>query len=75
MRQHEESHSPILGDEWEWCSVCRAARNATFAQLRKIVPGLGPYDTDEFIARMKALADTHVRVLVGVYDWQERGEL
>ena len=59
---HTLDHDPILGDEWNrGCAACLAARNSTFAQLRKIVPGLGPYDTDEFIRRMQEMARSHVK--------------
>jgi hypothetical protein len=72
---HADSHNPILGDEWDQgCAECLAARNATFAQLRKVVPGLGPYDTDGFIHRMQDLADSHLRILVGPYDWEAAGD-
>ena len=61
---HSDSHDPILGDEWDrGCAACLAARNLTFAQLRTIVPGLGPYDTDEFIRRMQEIARSHLRLV------------
>ena len=58
---HADSHDPILGDEWDrGCAACLAARNSTFAQLRKIT-GVGPYDTGEFIRRMQEMARSHLR--------------
>lgn len=61
---HADDHDPILGDEWDrGCAECLAARNSTFAQLRKIVPGLGPYDTDGFIRRMQEMARSHLKVV------------
>lgn len=62
--RHDDDHDPILGDEWDrGCSICLAARNSTFSQLRAIEPGLGPNDTEEFIKRMQAMARFHLRLL------------
>lgn len=58
---HTDAHDPILGDEWDrGCAACLAARNSTFAQLRKIEPGLGPDNTDEFVRRMQEMARSHL---------------
>jgi len=62
--EHTEDHDPILGDEWDrGCAACLAARNSTFVQLRTIVPGIGPYDTDEFIRRMQETARSHLKLV------------
>jgi hypothetical protein len=65
-----DGHDPILGDEWssavwgnDFCAACLAARNSTFAQLRKIAGDLGPYDTDEFVARMQEMAQAHLQAV------------
>ena len=61
---HADDHDPILGDEWDrGCAACYAARSATFAQLRKIEPGLGPSDPSEFIQRMQEIARGHLRLV------------
>lgn len=62
--KHDDSHDPILGDEWDQgCAACLAARNSTFAQLRTIEPGLGPDDPSEFVRRMQEMAREHLKLV------------
>lgn len=59
---HADDHDPILGIEWKRCSVCYAARSATFAEVAALVGR--PDDWEEFIEQMREMAGEHVARLV-----------
>lgn len=64
--KHSDDHDPILGIEWKRCSVCWAARSATFAEMAQIAGR--PSDWNEVIERMRSIAGKHVARLVVVED-------
>jgi hypothetical protein len=70
--QHADDHEPITTEVWRSCSVCYAARSATFAAFAEEAPGLGPHDWDAMIERMKEIAGTHLerlRLVDGRTSW------
>lgn len=63
MIPHSTEHEPITSEVWRTCSVCYAARSATFAHFSEEAPGLGPSDWDEMVRRMQEIAAAKLRLV------------
>jgi hypothetical protein len=70
--RHEADHDPLL--DYPRCWTCNTALSSAFNRLADL--DLGPNDAAELIRRLRELAldDTHIRVMVGPYDHERRGD-